>query len=87
MPFSLVYVTGLRACLPVQPICGVLGAHLTGLTRSLQIKSRMQELYQECGVCFCGAEVIGKDLAKMCTKYSSVKGDERYMFHLHKENF
>jgi predicted ferric reductase len=38
------------------------------------------------GVCFCGAPVIGKDLKKMCEKYSSSKAPQIY-FKLHKENF
>ena len=53
----------------------------------MQIKKRMQDIYEEVGVCFCGAEVIGKDLARMCAQYSTVAKGERFMFHLHKENF
>jgi hypothetical protein len=39
----------------------------------------------EVGVCFCGAPVIGKDLATMCSKYSSMQ--DKVLFKLHKENF
>ena len=39
----------------------------------------------EIGVCFCGAPVIGKDLRKACTNFSSL--DDRVIFKLHKENF
>lgn len=52
-----------------------------------QIKTRMQPLYDQVGVCFCGAEVIGKDLASMCATHSTVSKGDRFMFHLHKENF
>ena len=51
------------------------------------IKTRMQPLYDQVGVCFCGAEVIGKDLASMCATHSTVSKGDRFMFHLHKENF
>jgi hypothetical protein len=37
------------------------------------------------GVCFCGATNIGKDLKRMCAKYSSTA--DKCIFTLHKENF
>mmetsp|Transcript_23288 Transcript_23288/g.34862 ORF Transcript_23288/g.34862 Transcript_23288/m.34862 type:complete len:869 (+) Transcript_23288:44-2650(+) len=37
------------------------------------------------GVMFCGNRFIGKDLKKMCTKYSSAQRNQ--FFRLHKENF
>ena len=37
------------------------------------------------GCCFCGLAFIGKDLKRMCKKYSSQ--DEQLFFQLHKENF
>eukprot|EP01036_Dinobryon_divergens_P033073 gene33073-42785_t len=41
--------------------------------------------HSDIGVCFCGAPVIGADLATMCEKYSSIEKD--CYFSLHKENF
>jgi hypothetical protein len=42
-------------------------------------------LFEDIGVCFCGAPVIGADLRSMCEKYSDIKED--CLFSLHKENF
>lgn len=44
-----------------------------------------RRMHKDIGVCFCGAYVIGKDLAAMCVKHSDVASDVH--FHLHKENF
>eukprot|EP00750_Incisomonas_marina_P021488 INCI4459.1.p1 GENE.INCI4459.1~~INCI4459.1.p1 ORF type:complete len:903 (-),score=151.28 INCI4459.1:608-3316(-) len=40
--------------------------------------------FLDIGVCFCGAKVIGKDLQRCCSEYSSNDG---ICFRLHKENF
>lgn len=79
-----------RACVRASLACAEVGGAciLTPtIARAPQIKKRMQDIYEEVGVCFCGAEVIGKDLARMCAQYSTVAKGERFMFHLHKENF
>lgn len=52
-----------------------------------QVFRKMKEQRQDkdIGVCFCGAPVIGRDLQRMCQKYSNSK--EQCLFTLHKENF
>ena len=32
-----------------------------------------QQQHSDIGVCYCGAPVIGADLAEMCQKYSDIK--------------
>jgi hypothetical protein len=48
-------------------------------------KMKAQRQDKDIGVAFCGAPVIGRDLKRMCQKYSSAK--EECLFTLHKENF
>lgn len=50
-----------------------------------QVKSEGGHMQREdVGVCFCGAKVIAKDLARCCAEYSDNSG---VVFRLHKENF
>jgi len=44
---------------------------------------KAQRQHRDVGVCFCGTPLVGHDLARMCSKFSSEKDD--CVFTLHKE--